>query len=168
MTQRSTLSTVLGNTPSAVLVLDNEFRIRIYNEQAARLLKKEHLRGQLLQDALKSLDVLDEEQAGLLNHLQSSIHFHDEVTIGQDTYNVEGALMPSLQQWVLAWTDITGLIELSKLKTRMLRNGLARFKESPGAALQAMPNSLGCALIWMKKARNILTSLPGRRKKWAG
>jgi signal transduction histidine kinase/CHASE2 domain-containing sensor protein len=121
--QRSTLSTVLANTPSAVLVLDNNYRIVIYNERAAGLLKshQQTLSARPVVDALAALGVQIETQKLLLGKMQQTVAFHHELSIAERSYNLEAALVLSLQQWVFVLTDVTELVELSKLKTRMIR-----------------------------------------------
>ena len=119
--QRSTLSTLLASTPSAVLVLDKAYRVTLYNDIAATLFGGVPLQGQALADVLTSLDVVDSERDEILAKLQTGSIFRDELPVGDDTYQVEGALIPALDEWVLIFTDITDVTELSNLKTRMLR-----------------------------------------------
>jgi signal transduction histidine kinase len=121
--QRSTLSTLLANTPSAVLVLDSHYRVVMYNESAASLLQSQAktLRERPLADALAALGVEADAQTLLLAKMKESVAFQHDLSIGEESYKLDAALILSLQQWVFVLSNITELVELSKLKTRMLR-----------------------------------------------
>ena len=119
--QRSTLSTVLGNIPSAVLALDDEYRIRLFNEKATQLFNSDKLDTKSLIVLLSNMSVPESEQGELLTLLQNEKSFRDDIQLGTHSYNLDAALIPSVNQWVMVFTDVTELIELSNLKTRMLR-----------------------------------------------
>lgn len=119
--QRSTLSAVLSNTPSVVLVVDQQNRVQLYSEQATNLLENEILQEKSLVAIFASLGVDDEVQSKVMNQMQGTKAFHEEISLENKTYELEAAFIDILGQWVLALNDVTNLVELSKLKTRMIR-----------------------------------------------
>jgi signal transduction histidine kinase/CHASE2 domain-containing sensor protein len=119
--QRSTLAAVLSNTPAVVLVLDQQHRVQLYSEQATKLLKNDSPKEKLLVTIFNSLGVSSEAQSNILSQMQETSIFHDEITLEDKTYDLQGALIHSLGQWILALNDVTDLVELSKLKTQMIR-----------------------------------------------
>jgi signal transduction histidine kinase/CHASE2 domain-containing sensor protein len=119
--QRSTLAAVLSNTPSVVLLVDQQYRVQLYSEQALTLLEKETPQGKPLAAIFSSLGVDNEVQSRILSQMQTSKIFHEEITLESKSYDLEAALIETLGQWVLALNDVTDLVELSNLKTRMIR-----------------------------------------------
>lgn len=119
--QRNTLSAVLSNTPSIVLVLDHQQRVQLYSKQASGLLNEETLEAKSIVTIFDSIGVETEVQAKILNQMQSTKIFQDELTLKNKTYDLEAAFIDTLGQWVLALNDVTNLVELNKLKTRMIR-----------------------------------------------
>jgi hypothetical protein len=119
--QRDTLSAILSNTPSVVLVLDQSHAIQLYSEQATKLVKGDILQGKSIVAIFESLGVDSDMQSSILEQMESDKIFQETITLEDKTYDLEAAFVDSLGQWVLALNDVTDLVELSKLKTRMIR-----------------------------------------------
>lgn len=119
--QNNTLSAVLSNTPSIVLVLDLQQRVQLYSTQATNLLDNGDLNGKSIVTVFESIGIESDLQSKILSQMQSTQYFEESITLEAKSYELEAAYIESLQQWVLALNDVTDLVELSKLKTRMIR-----------------------------------------------
>lgn len=119
--QRAMLGMILGNIPSAVLVTDNQYRIRIFNERAAHLFPAMQLYEETLSSILMHREADTMTIDKLLAALVENVTAHLEIKLGDETYTLDAALIPSLSRWVFVFANISDLIELSELKTRMLR-----------------------------------------------
>jgi two-component system phosphate regulon sensor histidine kinase PhoR len=117
--QRGMLSSVLTYSPSAIFVLDDYYQIQLQNEAARTLFQVEP--GQTAIEAMQSLTIHDDDRAEIDRLFRQREAFRYEVKIGDATYSMQAASVPDIQRWVVLLTDISYLIELSDLKTRMLR-----------------------------------------------
>lgn len=117
--QRGMLSSVLAHSPSAIFVLDDTYRIQLQNKVARTLFQVEA--GQTAIEAMQSLTIHDDDRAEIDRLFQQGEAFRYEVKIDEATYSMQVAPVPAIQRWVVLLTDISYLIELSDLKTRMLR-----------------------------------------------
>lgn len=136
--QKTLLNSVFAESPAGIAILDGKGRIVQCNQDLARLLEMNlgEMRGKSLPEliSLKSNKVDLEER--LENGIGAKTLFNlDDIKLGAHSVRLIVAPLKTYNLWTVVISDVTPLVELSNLKTRMLRiashdlkNPLARIK----------------------------------------
>lgn len=136
--QKLLLDSVFSETPAGIAILDGKGRIVRCNQDLARLLEMSQLTlpGKSLPEllSLKASKPDLEEKVG--NGISAKTLFNlDELKLGAYSVRLVIAPLKTYDLWTVVLADVTALVELSNLKTRMLRiashdlkNPLARIK----------------------------------------
>lgn len=117
--QRDIVETVLANSPASIVLVDQRGRIVSHNQAFEQTFGPPDEATPDLFDQFA--DEPSENINPLRDQLQQNTRFRLEMDVGGRSYQVDGALVETTLQWVLVFNDVTGLIELTRLKTRMIR-----------------------------------------------
>lgn len=122
--QRHLLETVFIESPAGIAILDQGCRVIQHNARLLALVAPdtENLRGQTLSDVFakrtNNSDVLKQLRKKLNEYRLFSI---DEVKVNDTVVRIEAAPLINENLWVVVVADITAMVDLSNLKTQMLR-----------------------------------------------
>lgn len=122
--QKTLLDSVFAESPTGIAVVDHEGRIMQSNQEMAALfdLPQDAINNKLLPDLFKAKI----KDSALVTKLREGIEgtepFHiDEVALGGKAVRIDSAPLQEYKLWIVIIGDITVLVNLSKLKTQMLR-----------------------------------------------
>lgn len=121
--QKELLETVLGGSPTGIVVLDrfgcfnsaNRAFTEAFGFTKPMLANKHFI--QLMQDAA----LPDEARQKLSEGIQQFQPFRMEFKHQSKTFMVDAATLPSDERWVIIFHDVSVLAELSEIKTHMIR-----------------------------------------------
>ena len=122
--QKTLLDSVFAESPTGIAVIDPAGRIIQSNQELAAFLDTplDTIRDQLLPDLIAAGNGDAALITTLRNGLRGSIPFHiDEVTLDPNTVRIDLAPLHAYDLWIVMIGDMTAVVELSKLKTQMLR-----------------------------------------------
>lgn len=121
--QRTLLETILAGSPTAILVLDSDLRLRRANSALNDTLQFDlsSLTGHPFADVLKAVHLPEEIQEMLEGNFKACMNFRQELPVNTKTLEIEAAPLQEFQQWVVILNDVTNLADLNKLKTHMIR-----------------------------------------------
>lgn len=122
--QRNTLETVLENSPSAIIVLDEQQKVILNNavsDELSEIEQEEPLLGMMFADWLKQFDAEEKVYQKITRSLQQEEPLRTEIDIANRTYILEAAPLELTSGWVIVLSDVTEIAELNRLKTRMIR-----------------------------------------------
>jgi signal transduction histidine kinase len=136
--QKLLLDSVFAESPAGIAILDGKGRIVQCNQDLARLLETplSNLRGKSLPEYLSLKANKQELDEHVSNGISAKTLFLlDELKLGAYSVRLVIAPLKAYDLWTVIISDVTALVELSNLKTRMLRiashdlkNPLARIK----------------------------------------
>jgi len=136
--QKLLLDSVFAESPAGIAILDGKGRIVQCNQDLARLLEMNlaDLRGQSLPELLSLISNKQEMEEQIENGIGTKTLFTlDEMKLGAHFVRLVIAPLKAYDLWTVIIADVTALVDLSNLKTRMLRiashdlkNPLARIK----------------------------------------
>lgn len=121
--QKQLLEAVFLGSPAAIAVLDGALR----PVRANALLQKLLLDDATLQANATLLDLLDQTAItrAARDEIDASfrrgVPFRHDLHLGARVYHLDAVKLPGFDQWVVLLSDVTTLVELSQLKTRMIR-----------------------------------------------
>lgn len=122
--QKTLLDAVIAESPASIAIVDDAGCIIQHNDELVALLAKTggNLQGSSLSilffSVTENQDLLSEIEAGFR---QQSVFHIDEIKIGEKVVSLDAAPLKNYGVWAVIVGDITGLVELSELKTQMLR-----------------------------------------------
>lgn len=122
--QKSLLDAVIAESPASIAIVDNDARVIQHNDDLSDLFGNEndHLRGQVFHDLICNIAENADLKSLLLEGFQQQKLFHiDEIKIGASVVSLDAAPIANYGVWAIIIGDITSLVELSELKTQMLR-----------------------------------------------
>lgn len=119
--QKSLLEAVLLGSPEAVFVLDTDLKVLMQNPGLATALQTPLPDDATLPALLDAVGFDPAERDELSERFAARQPFRQQVQIGRKTFNLDAALLPAHDRWVVILSDITTLVELNDLKTRMIR-----------------------------------------------
>lgn len=121
--QKRLLEAVLAGSPSGIIVVDQEKCVLRANTIFAESIGQplDAALDQPLLSLLEKSGLAADSLKQLATQLGAAASFQQEITLSGKTFTLEAALLPSVRQWVIVFNDVTTLIELNKLKTRMIR-----------------------------------------------
>ena len=121
--QNHLLNNVLAASPAGILVLDKSLNVLHTNDAVAKWMglasvtMKNQPFSALLEQSNTDEAMWETVGAGLMD----GARFRHELKLGQQTLQLDAASIPEDGRWVLTFSDITDLAELSRIKTQMLR-----------------------------------------------
>ncbi|MCA9914558.1 MAG: PAS domain-containing protein, partial [Anaerolineae bacterium] len=122
--QNALLERILQRSPAGILVTDGQLTIQRSNAQFASfmgLAADEQVVGRDVRDIFAA--ATDDEQ--LINRLQAHIDrggpFYEQLSLEDRTLQLVAASLDAVERWVLVLNDVTELVALNDLKTRMIR-----------------------------------------------
>lgn len=119
--QKVVLETVLTESPASILLLDYGLGLVTANETAEDWLNlHDDWRGLPFASVLREAGVEPDKVKRLLEPFSKRERFRVELKIGEKTYTLDAAPVGG-GEWQLALNDVSSLVELSQLKTRMIR-----------------------------------------------
>ncbi len=121
--QNAIQESILAGSPAGVLVLDRQFRVLLINSIFGALfgITPEAYLGEELPELWAGLKFHDRECGEVDQALRAGEPFRLEMPLGDKTFSLDAAPQPEFGLWVLVLTDVTHLIQLSQLKTTMIR-----------------------------------------------
>ncbi len=120
VTQRNILETVLANSPAAITLISANGDIQTYNRTFEMVFSGNSDPIQMM--TMQSIVDVDPDIADqLLQKMSRHNSFRFELDVAQRAFQVDGAPIEQSNQWVIVFSDVTSLIELNRLKTRMIR-----------------------------------------------
>lgn len=121
--QKMLVEAVLAGSPAGIIILDDHLRVKQgnFSTDKAMILASAAYVGQPLTALLTDSGTPDAFQSKLLAALTGGKGFREELKHHGKTYMVDAALLRKSGEWVLMFTDISSVAELSELKTRMIR-----------------------------------------------
>lgn len=122
--QNQLLQGILTESPAGILVLDQRLTLLRCNDAVLRWLElgSAELVGQTLPDLLAASSIAPEHAETLVSGLRGGqAHFRTEIPVRNNTYQWEAARLSDGKRWVVTLSDITRLVEVDRLKTRMIR-----------------------------------------------
>jgi signal transduction histidine kinase len=120
--QKTLIDSVFAESPTGIAVVGADGRIVQSNQELAALFGGESMPMQSLAELLEARNGEEALVSNLRTGMQNSQSFSiDEVTLGSKTVRIDLAPLQAYKLWIVTIGDITALVELSKLKTRLLR-----------------------------------------------
>jgi len=136
--QKLLLDSVFSESPAGIAILDGKGRIVQCNQDLARLLEMNlaDIRGKSLPELISLISNKQEMEDQIQNGIGAKTLFTlDEMKLGRHFVRLVIAPLKAYDLWTVIISDVTALVDLSNLKTRMLRiashdlkNPLARIK----------------------------------------
>ncbi len=121
--QNQLLNSILAKSPAGILVLDDSLNLIRFNDAAARWLQlyMDDIIGQPISFLLESSAVDEDTWREIGAKLLGGDDFRLELKLQNQTLRLEAAHIRGDGRWVITLGDISDLVELSQLKTRMIR-----------------------------------------------
>lgn len=119
--QKRTLEAILEGSPAGICVLDADLELLRVNSAFVNLGYDTANPKSNLIDVLGILDVHESQVSALQETFAVGKTFKYELPIQGRTFNMVAAPINQFGQWVVVLADVTQLVELSQLKTRMIR-----------------------------------------------
>lgn len=136
--QKTLLDSVFAESPAGIAILDKRGMVVQTNQDLARLLEMNlhDIQGKSLPELISLKANKDELQSVVRAGISEKTLFNlDELKLGANFVRLVIAPLKAYDLWTVIISDVTPLVELSNLKTRMLRiashdlkNPLARIK----------------------------------------
>ncbi|MCA9882068.1 MAG: CHASE2 domain-containing protein [Anaerolineae bacterium] len=136
--QNALLERILQRSPAGIVVTDSQLMIQRSNEQFATsmgLAPDETVIGRDVKSIFAA--VTDDENlvARLERHIEKGGPFYEQISLEERSLQMVAAPLDGIERWVLVLSDVSELVALNELKTRMIRmashdlkNPLARIK----------------------------------------
>ncbi len=121
--QYALLETVLAKSPVVILIVDGAGQLISCNDAARATFpllvdgSANSLLSRLLEDCFTNPDA----QARFQQAFTQRQSFSDDVRVADKSYHLETAPLPGVGDWVVVMSDISTLVELNDLKSRMIR-----------------------------------------------
>jgi signal transduction histidine kinase len=114
---------ILSGSPAGILVLDHRLYVRRSNDVFDTVFKAapETYLNQPFSDLLETIHLDARTRQAIEQALAKGESFRLEIAFEHRTFNLDAAPQPQFELWVLVITEITHLIQLSELKTYMIR-----------------------------------------------
>lgn len=121
--QKAVQDAILAGSPAGILVLDQNHQLRRCNQafETTFNLTGDAFRGQPVPVLLEAVGIAEKSRTDISHSLRENKPFRCEIVLGERTFNLDAAVQPEFKLWVLVLTEITHLIQLSQLKTYMIR-----------------------------------------------
>lgn len=136
--QNALLERILQRSPAGILVTDGQLTIQRSNAQFASfmgLAAGEQLIGRDVRAIFATATQNDDLVGRLQAYADKGESFYEQLSLEERTLQLVAAPLDAVQRWVLVLNDVTELVALNELKTRMIRmashdlkNPLARIK----------------------------------------
>jgi signal transduction histidine kinase len=117
--QRTLLQTILAQSPSPIVVLDKNDVLMMQNDAFAQIMPDVAVPSwrEWLEKAVDDEIV----RTRIKTRLMDDKTFEQALTIGERDYVLRAAPLSSDVRWILLLNDVTDLVALNQLKTRMIR-----------------------------------------------
>lgn len=121
--QTTLLNAILDGSPAGIVVVDEALRIQNANQSLASWFQMAaaEVEGQRLTDVIAARIPSPPDMSALTEGLPAQQTFAFDLKFGEKALQVLAAPMDDYGLWVLVFTDVTSFVELSELKTRLLR-----------------------------------------------
>ncbi len=116
--QKEELNCIIESMQPGLLVLDPEGRVCLYNESAQRILHVHEIKSRLYWEVLRELPLWDTIQSVQRTGRNSK----EEVEIDGSFYQVTTAHLPSINETVMVFHDITDIKSLERIKADFVTN----------------------------------------------
>lgn len=123
MRQNALQDAILTGSPAGILVLDQDRRVNRANAvfDATFDVISDSYWGQPVSSLIAAIKLDEKDHQAVEKALGTGESFRHEIKVGKNTFNLDAAPQKQFRLWVLIFTDITHVIQLSELKTYIIR-----------------------------------------------
>ncbi|MAU08594.1 MAG: hypothetical protein CL607_02140 [Anaerolineaceae bacterium] len=136
--QNALMERILQRSPAGILVTDSYLTIQRSNAQFTTFMgldAAEEVVGRNVRDIFTATSDDEYLVARVQAHIEKGVPFYEQISLAERTLQLVAAPLDAVERWVLVFSDVTELVTLNELKTRMIRmashdlkNPLARIK----------------------------------------
>jgi signal transduction histidine kinase/CHASE2 domain-containing sensor protein len=121
--QKALLETTFDHSPAGLIELDGNLRIVRGNLAADRALMSpsKDFVGLNIESLLIAAGVDEGARINLREAFAGGLAYRREVTHQGRTYEVDAAPLPGKAGWIVVWSDVSALLQLNEVRTRLLR-----------------------------------------------
>lgn len=156
--QNMRLETILADSPTGILILDNGLQIKKINAFAEHIfgVSSTGYSGNDFVEMLENSGIEIKKLRSIQGYFECHKLFREELRINHKTYILDAAPLSSISEWVLVMNDVSAIAELSQLKTRMIRIASHDLKNPLARVLGYMQLFMGMNPALSEKQNNYL------------